>query len=92
MSGVKCKYHCSPCGRHFHSLEAFELHINRDKDYEGELEDAPRIGCHSPGHSREVLGELVGFEGLCDISGAEVLEGTVWEKTSRRGNVRTAKA
>ena len=25
-----CTYHCSPCGRHFHSLEAFDLHHERD--------------------------------------------------------------
>lgn len=91
MSGVKCKYHCSPCGRHFHSLEAFELHLRRDKNFEGDPGDAPRVGCYSPGHSDEVLTEFVWFEGKCDISGGPVKEGPVWEKTSRRGNVRVSK-
>jgi hypothetical protein len=26
-----CTYHCSPCGRHFHSLEAFDLHHDHDE-------------------------------------------------------------
>jgi hypothetical protein len=49
------------------------------------------IGCYSPDHSADVLGEFVGFAGLCDISGREVVDGIVWEKTSRRGNVRVSK-
>ena len=53
--------------------------------------DAPRVGCYSPGHSKEVLTDFVGFEGKCDISSGEVQSGIVWEKTSRRGNVRTSK-
>jgi hypothetical protein len=86
MGAVKCTHHCRRCGRHFHSLAAFDDHLER------ETPDGPMIGCYSPDHSTDVLGDYVGFQGTCDISGAEVLEGTVWEKTSRRGNVRTAKA
>jgi hypothetical protein len=29
---LTCTYHCSPCGRHFHSLEAFDMHHERDAD------------------------------------------------------------
>jgi hypothetical protein len=28
---VVCRFHCSPCGRHFGSLEAFDLHHEHDK-------------------------------------------------------------
>jgi len=27
---LTCTYHCSPCGRHFHSLEAFDIHHDHD--------------------------------------------------------------
>jgi hypothetical protein len=27
-----CTYHCSPCGRHFHSLAAFDVHHERNDD------------------------------------------------------------
>lgn len=91
MSGVKCRYHCSPCGRHFHSLQAFDMHLRRDEAFEGDPDDAPGVGCYSPGHSEEVRAEFAGFEGMCDISGGDVKTGTVWEKLSRIGNVKVSK-
>jgi hypothetical protein len=29
---ITCRYHCSPCGRCFHSLDAFDAHHQRDED------------------------------------------------------------
>lgn len=85
MSKVKCTHHCRTCGRHFHSLAAFDLHLKRDTP------EGPMVGCYSPDHSEDVVGEFLGFQGICDISGSEVLDGVVWEKTSRRGNVRVSR-
>jgi hypothetical protein len=28
---TNCTYHCSPCGRHFHSLNAFDAHHEHDE-------------------------------------------------------------
>ena len=66
-------------------MEAFDGHIRRDTP------DGPMTGCFSPDHSPDVLGEFVGFAGLCDISGSKEIEGVVWEMASRRGNVRVSK-
>jgi hypothetical protein len=70
---ARCSYHCSPCGRHFHSLEAFDIHHGRDETGwpicldPADLED--RDG-------RPRLYALT-TDGVCDVR--ERLEGvTVW--------------
>lgn len=82
MGAVKCTHHCRRCERHFHSLQAFDAHLDRDTP------DGPMTGCLGPDYSEAAVGRFVGFQGECDISGPGTLEGTVWELESRRGNVR----
>jgi hypothetical protein len=84
---VVCTHHCRPCGRHFHSLEAFDAHIRR------EVEDGPRVGCFAPDIDDEIAHEFVGFAGECAISNPPEIETdvAVFDLASRRHLVRVRK-
>lgn len=84
---VPCTHHCRACGRHFHSLEAFDAHHQR------EFEDGPRLACFVPDTDDEVANRYVGFQGECHISDPTKpdLDCTVWELERRRATVKTRK-
>lgn len=79
---VACTHHCRACGRHFHSIQAFDAHRRYEAPH------GSGVGCLAPDADDEVSSEFIGYAGDCEISGAERLEGTVWELASRRGTVR----
>lgn len=62
-----CTYHCSACGRHFHSLKAFDTH--RVGDFSDEAETWRH--CESP---LDIVGKrgnirLEAIRGVCEIQG-----------------------
>ncbi len=83
---VKCTHHCRSCESHFHSLQAFDAHFER------EGEDGPALGCLAPDRDDEITGTFIGYAGVCRISHSVEELGTVWELLSRRGNVERAAA
>ena len=80
---VKCTHHCRACGRHFHSLAAFDGHFERAS------EDAPAGCCLVPGLDDRAL-QYVGYKGICDIAGAVAdADATVWELSRLRKSVES---
>lgn len=69
-----CQYHCSPCGRHFHSLRAFDVHHTRDEE--------DRLVCLDPldlvdRDGRERL-EALTHEGECRVYSEHRIGVTIW--------------
>lgn len=60
-----CRFHCSPCGRHFLSLKAFDRH--RSGHYSGE-----RV-CLDPATLPERFRVLTD-EGVCKLTGGALVE------------------
>jgi hypothetical protein len=75
MSPATCQYHCGGCGRHFASLEAFDLHRRGDHD-------AGRYCVHPvdlEGDSPRTRLVAKTKHGKCDI-GREALHGVwIWQ-------------
>ena len=72
MTTTTCTYHCGACGRHFHSLEAFDLH--RQGDYAEPMNTPEGRHCVSP---LDLDGRLVAL--------TEAGECRMYEKTSDTG-------
>lgn len=81
---VTCTYHCSACGKHFHSLESFDCH--REGDYGS---SDPELGRHCA-HPWDLDGRLVELTqaGICRAYEAAKAPVTVW--TTRPGRARGA--
>jgi hypothetical protein len=65
-----CTHHCGACGRHLHSLEAFDAH--RTGSYSEPLGSELGRRCLSPLDLRDAGGELrleISESGVCRISG-----------------------
>jgi hypothetical protein len=75
-----CTYHCSQCGRHFHSLDGFDVHHERD--------DTGWPVCLDPldliDRDGRVRLEVVTTDGECRVY-AEVQRGvTIWTTAGAR--------
>lgn len=85
-----CTYHCSGCGRHFHSLAAFDLH--RIGDFASGDPDTERR-CQSPLDALDDSGEMrlvpLTETGLCRAYEAAEATVTVW---TMRGSLDRARA
>lgn len=62
-----CTDHCSACGRHFHGLAAFDLHLHRVNERKNRW-GAPTYDLEHCTEGLEVWAE----EGYCDLTGAEL--------------------
>jgi hypothetical protein len=86
-----CTYHCSACGLHTHSLEAFDNHRV------GEYEPAPgevRRHCISPHDDEAVDGQgrplfiALTNNGTCNIYANATKEGvTIWTSARSQGRI-----
>lgn len=83
---ITCTYHCSACGSHFHSLEAFDSH--RSGDY---ASNDPNLGrhCDDPADRLDASGNarlvVLTDDGECRMY-ADVQTGVaIWTTTRQRG-------
>jgi hypothetical protein len=78
-----CRYHCSPCGRHFSSLDAFDLHHVRD--------DTGWPVCVDPIDLEEMKGKpilaVLTTDGVCDVYAEKVENVTIWARAGKDGEV-----
>ena len=69
-----CQYHCSPCGRHFHSLRAFDVHHTRDAE--------DRLVCLDPLDLVDLTGkerlEKLTDDGECRVYSEHQTGVTIW--------------
>ena len=86
---VHCTYHCGGCGRHFHSLKAFDKHRVGDH---ASNDPETRRRCVSP---LDLDGQLepLTAEGVCIIGGAVQEDGiTIWTHGKDRARIRARHA
>lgn len=87
---VTCTHHCAGCGRHFHSLEAFDAHHHRDPT--GWLHCLPPASVKGPDGQPRL--QLLSTDGQCRMHDTTQRGVTVWTDARRYGtkarNLRTA--
>ncbi len=81
MSTSHCTNHCLTCGRHFHSLEAFDAH--RSGDHRAPLGSETGRRCLAPIECLDTLGELrletLAEDAICELGDTDLEIGaTVW--------------
>jgi hypothetical protein len=88
---ITCTYHCSGCGRHFHSLAAFDLH--RVGDFASN-DPETRRRCEAPIDLVDEHGEMrltsLTERGLCRSCEAAEAPVTVWTMKGARERARQA--
>jgi hypothetical protein len=84
-----CTHHCSPCGRHFHSLAAFDAH--RIGDFASD-DPETRRRCQSPLDAVDGNGEMrlvaLTEAGLCAAYEPPEATVTVWTMRDRLDRAR----
>jgi len=82
---VTCTNHCSACGRHFHSVEAFDIH--RTGDYRSS-DPETRRRCLDPMDLEDRDGrprlEWLTLEGECRIGSPPSFGVTIWTTAGAR--------